>query len=137
MRDPGSTAQILVAEANDALRRRVIRILRWDFRVIGDVAMGADLLDAAVALAPNVIVSNILLPDMGGLKVWKELQALGKEVPFVFLASELDITKYSDEVRAAYVYTADLPTNLYAAVRSALTGKLYLSDRYRKSRREQ
>jgi DNA-binding NarL/FixJ family response regulator len=136
MRDPRLAPQILVAEANDALRRRVIRILRWDFQVIGAVSMGADLLDAAVAQAPNVIVSNMLLPELGGLEAWKELRARGKDVPFVFLSSESDISKYSAQVQAAYVHTDDLPTNLNSAVRSALAGETYLSDRYRKSQRE-
>jgi DNA-binding NarL/FixJ family response regulator len=134
MTTPGTNIiKVLVAEANDAIRGRIVKILHWDFQVIGAVSNGTELLRAAVNLGPTAIVSEISLPEMGGLEAWNELKGRGKVIPFVFLSTEADVSAYLGKVRAAYVHKLDIPTNLNSAVRCALAGQDYLSPRCRKS----
>ena len=138
MSNSGTKAiKILVAEANDAIRRRIVGILHGDFQVIGAVSNGTDLMQTALNLAPHAIVSDISLPEIGGVEAWRQLKGRGNELPFVFLTTERDVSDHLRVLPAAYVHKLDLPTNLNAAVRSALAGKIYLSHRCRKSRQSE
>jgi DNA-binding NarL/FixJ family response regulator len=128
-----SNIKILVAEANDAIRGRIVKILHWEFEVIGAVSDGIELLGAAVNLAPNAIVTELSLPELRGVDVWSELKGRGKEIPFVFLTSEGDVRAHLGLVSAAYVHKLDIPTSLNSAVRSTIAGQIYLSPRCRKS----
>jgi CheY-like chemotaxis protein len=79
--------KILVADDHAGMRDCIVNILRNDFEVIVAVADGVDLIKAAVVANPDVIVSDVNMPRLGGVEAMLELRAMGVGVPFVLVTA--------------------------------------------------
>ncbi len=82
----GGTETILLAEDDDAIRRSAQRILeRWGYRV-RLVADGEEALQT-LRLEPgkiDLVVADLIMPKIGGQRLWEEAKAEGLGVPFLF-----------------------------------------------------
>jgi DNA-binding NarL/FixJ family response regulator len=126
--------RVLIAEDHERLRQMVVALLHEDFKVIADVGDGDQLVRAATALNPDVIVSDIDMPLIDGFSARKELLSMGIEQPFVFI-SMMDLTGLPSEFRegaVGYVHKADLSGELAPAIRAVAGGQFYVSRSYRK-----
>src|SRR5690606_2419524 len=54
-------------------------------------ATGAEAIEKEASVAPDVIVLDIMLPDVDGMQVISNLRASGKDVPVVFLTAKSEI----------------------------------------------
>jgi DNA-binding NarL/FixJ family response regulator len=83
---------------------------------------------AAIALSPDVIVSDLEMPLLSGVAAMKELHAAGHLVPFVLLTAGADHARGWLQMGVlAVVDKSDLYVDLIPAVRSAAEGRSYLS----------
>jgi len=125
--------RVLVAEDNEDFRALVVLLLNAEFHVVGDVRNGQLLVEAAVFLKPDVIVSDILMPIMGGISARTELIGRGLDYPFVFmtLLKVGNAVRGKSEGRLGYVHKIDLASELNAAVRAVYNGEPYLSKSFR------
>jgi DNA-binding NarL/FixJ family response regulator len=122
---------VVVGEDHEAVRGILMAILRSEFEVVGAVGDGQRLVEAAVLLQPDVIVSDILMPIKDGLSARAELLARGIEVPFVFVTL-LDASMISPTPdNLSYVHKSDLAEELSRGVRAVATGEVYLSRAFR------
>jgi CheY-like chemotaxis protein len=65
---------VLIVDDHAPFRRMVRRLLEaGGFCVIGEAGDGASALTAAAALGPDVVLLDILLPDMDGFEVARRL----------------------------------------------------------------
>ncbi len=71
------------------------------FEVVGEAADGAAALEAVGALAPDVIVLDVQLPDMSGFDVCAALEARNGLTPDVILVSSRDASDYGELVAAS------------------------------------
>jgi CheY-like chemotaxis protein len=60
--------RILVADDHDAMRQCVVCLLSINFLVIGAVSDGSELVEAAVCLNPDLIVSDVRMPRLNGTR---------------------------------------------------------------------
>jgi response regulator of citrate/malate metabolism len=67
------------------------------FRVVGTAHTGQEAIDAAAALAPDLILLDLYLPDMFGLDVVVRLRAAGHDCDVMVITA----AKEADAVRAA------------------------------------
>ena len=74
--------RVLVADDNADVRRIVIELLSSDFQVIGEAADGQDLIQCAVSLQPDIVVSDIVMPLMDGLSAKEHLRSMSLRPPF-------------------------------------------------------
>jgi len=120
--------RILVADDHDKLRASVVRLLSSDFHVVGAVANGEELVQAAILLYPDVIVSDIDMPLLDGVSARKELLARGIDRPFVFmsLTSEMAATRLQGGF-LSYVHKNDLWEELKLAIQATAAGRSYRS----------
>jgi two-component system invasion response regulator UvrY len=123
--------RVLVADDNEEIRKRVSEVLDQEFEVVGTVPDGVTLVEAALLLEPDVIVSDLCMPRLGGLEARSELLGRGIRIPFVFVSLQNDVTDYLRAAPAAYVHKADLVSELNAALRLAFAGQRFQSSRYR------
>ena len=70
--------------------------LRYERFEVHAVATGREALDAAGALLPDVIVLDVMLPDLDGFEVLRRLRAKGVDAPVLFLTARADT---ADRVR--------------------------------------
>jgi len=106
-------------------------LLRADFEVVGAVGDGQKLVEAAVLLQPDVIVSDIVMPIRNGFSARLEILARGIRVPFVFvtLLDACMISPVPDNL--SYVHKFDLMAELIQSVRTVAAGRVYLSRLFR------
>src|SRR5688572_32904664 len=98
------------------------------FDIVAVASTGRQLVDAAVALAPDVIVSDLMMPSMTGIEALAMLRSVGYTIPFVL---QTTAARHADEWLAVGVLCVvdkfDLPSDLVTAVRSAAAGNVFLS----------
>lgn len=120
--------RVLIADDDIRTRHVIVRLLRDAFEVIGDVGSGRELVQAALARNPDVIVSDVAMPLLGGVEAIRELSAAGKAIPFVLISSVFYRAGVGNHAGAvAYVDKSDLQFDLVSAVRSAVLGQPFYS----------
>jgi CheY-like chemotaxis protein len=111
--------RVLVADDHKKMRICLVQILEREFYVVGDVADGYELIEAAVRLKPDVIVSDVLMPFLTGTEAMATLEAEGIDIPFVFVCSDESIVKEVAENVSACVHKMAILSELPSAVRCA------------------
>src|SRR5216683_3073372 len=81
--------RVLVADDNEECRWAIENLLRVDFDVVATAGDGRKLIDAAMYLLPDVIVSDISMPTLTGLQAMEELHQKGYEIPFVLVSTAI------------------------------------------------
>jgi DNA-binding NarL/FixJ family response regulator len=107
------------------------RLLEPVFEVIGTVEDGQALIDAAIRLTPDVIVSDLGMPIVSGFEALRHLIAIQPNVRFIFLTvyNEPDFIEEAQRAGASgYVNKSRADSELLPAIRKALReGEFYLS----------
>ena len=120
--------RVLVADDHEQMRWTIVNILDPHFEVVGAVADGRKLVEAAIALQPDVVVSDILMPLLTGPEAMKELQSSPHNVPFVLMSgTPSNVALWIEQGVMSFVDKFDAGHDLVPAVHSAAAGKLYLS----------
>jgi DNA-binding NarL/FixJ family response regulator len=108
----------------------VASLLESTFEVVGRVADGRSLFEAAMKLKPDVIVTDICMPVLNGLEAADLLRNSGCAAKIVFLSvhSEPDFVQAGLSAGASgYVVKPRVGTELVLAIREALAGKIFVS----------
>jgi len=86
--------KILVAEDDDLLRDVIYNILVFEGYEVFSTVNGRQALDSFVSVKPDLIVSDIMMPEMDGFELLKEVRSLplGVTMPFLFLTARTERT---------------------------------------------
>jgi len=90
-RAPGAPLRILLADADEEMRRLLALVLRSDGHEIVEVADGSTLLEAIAALVIDgarrfdLIMSAQAIPGLPGVSVLAGLRSRGRRTPFVLM----------------------------------------------------
>ncbi|HTN58418.1 MAG TPA: response regulator transcription factor [Protaetiibacter sp.] len=87
-RPDGSPVRALVVDDEAALGELIQLALRYEGWQVETATDGASALSKARALAPDVIVLDIMMPGLDGLEVLRRLRATGDDVPVLFLTAK-------------------------------------------------
>ena len=120
--------RILVADDHEECRWAIAHLLGVECDVVAAVADGRKLVDAAMSLLPDVIVSDISMPLLTGVEAMEELHHKGYEIPFVLVSTaNLGAVEYIKRGAMAYVSKVDIGHDLLIAVFSAALGQVCVS----------
>ena len=94
---------MLIAEDHPGVAKAVCRMLALDCDVVGTVADGSAVLEAAQRLQPDVIVVDLNLPNVHGLEACRQITQVNPETKvIVFTAmNDPDVKQRSFEVGAS------------------------------------
>jgi two-component system, NarL family, response regulator LiaR len=129
------SVRILLVDDHPIVRSGVRAVLETesDLEVVGEADAGERGVNLALRLRPDVVVTDLLLPDMDGVAVTERIRAERPETQVIVLTSVSD--QDASVVRAVragaigyLVKSADV-TELVQTVRSAATGQVHLSSR--------
>lgn len=102
-----------------------------DLEVCGEAGSTAEALELIPELKPDLVLTDINLPDRSGLELLKDTRALDPDQLFLMLSMH-DETVYAERVLRAggrgYLMKETKPANLVKAIRSVLNGGIYLSE---------
>ncbi|OUM84615.1 MAG: DNA-binding response regulator [Bacillus thermozeamaize] len=79
--------QVLVVEDDEHIRRFVVINLERSGFVVAETAFGAEALAMADRLMPDVVVLDIMLPDMNGFDICRRLRAAHPEMAILMLTA--------------------------------------------------
>jgi DNA-binding NarL/FixJ family response regulator len=120
---------ILLAEDDAAFLESVKQLLKTEFEVIAAVGDGEALIEAAQRLNPDIIISDISMPGLGGLQAARRLMAIQPDAKILFLTVHeervfVDQAKKSGAL--GYVLKRCAPAHLIPAIREVLQGRAFV-----------
>ena len=94
---------MLIAEDHSGVAKAVCRLLALDCDVVGTVADGSAVLEAAQRLQPDVIVVDLNLPHVHGLEVCRQIKQDNPDARVIVFSAmnDPDIRQRSLEVGAS------------------------------------
>ncbi len=87
MPDNDRIPQVLVVDDEPNIRELVQVALKFHGCSVTTAATGREALRQADAARPDLIVLDVMLPDLDGFEVCRRLRAAGNEVPVIFLTA--------------------------------------------------
>jgi CheY-like chemotaxis protein len=130
LREQRAAARILIADNHRLLADACKSMLEPDFAVVGIVTDGRDLIDAARALKPDIIILNTSMPRLNGLDAGEQIKRKLPATKLVFLTASLKADIVAEVFRrgaSACVPMQAAGEELVIAIRKANRGESYLS----------
>jgi DNA-binding NarL/FixJ family response regulator len=123
---------VLLADDHLVVRRGLCAVLEGepDLKIIGEVADGAKVVHATETLRPDVLILDLMLPNLGGLHILRELDKLHLPTRVVVLSmhsSEAYVTEALGLGACGYVIKDSSADDLIRAVRQVAAGQRFLS----------
>ena len=123
--------RILVVDDHAVVRKGLVMVLRQepDFEVMGEAENGRKGLDAAKSLNPDIVLVDLVMPDMDGQEMALALRKSNPDIKIMMLTgTEVDDRVY--ELVAAgiegYVLKNIEPGELVRGIRAVVHGEAYL-----------
>ena len=122
---------VLIADDHTIVAEGLVTLLTdHDFDVVGTVADGRMLLEAAMRHRPDVIVTDLSMPELSGLEVLARLKAERIDSKVVVLTMHNNAELAVRAIRAGasgFLLKEAAGEELVTAIRQALQGRIYLT----------
>lgn len=124
--------RILLVDDHPMVRRglRMFLDLDPDLEVIGEAGDGKQALELIEALSPQVVLMDLMMPEMGGIEAIGHCHRLFPEVEVIALTSVLEdrsVVSAVKEGAAGYLLKTTEADELCQAIKAAAEGKIQLS----------
>jgi DNA-binding NarL/FixJ family response regulator len=122
-------AALILAEDHQGVAETLCALLRPAFEVVAVVGHGEALVKAALRLKPDVVVADIVMPGMDGIKAAEELHRHQPSLGIVFITVHDDkpLAVKALKVGLGYVLKRTAGEDLIPAVNAALAGHHFAS----------
>lgn len=87
MSGPAAPARVLVVDDDRAVRESLRRSLAFNGYDVHLASDGAEALAGIGAIAPDVVVMDVMMPKLDGLEATRALRAAGNDVPVIVLTA--------------------------------------------------
>jgi DNA-binding NarL/FixJ family response regulator len=124
--------KVLVVDDHPILRFGLRRTIDQhpNFTVVGEASTGAETLKLVVKLAPDLITMDVLLPDVNGIELTRQILAVLPSVKIVVFSSDATRSRVNEALQAGacgYVWKLSAAQEIIRAIEMVMTGRLYLS----------
>jgi two-component system response regulator NreC len=123
--------RIILAEDHETVRAglKLIVNAQTDMEVVGEAGNGAAAIKLARELLPDIVVMDISMPELNGLKATRKLKQVCPDVKVLTLTRHTDDAYLQQLIEAGasgYVLKQSAPTELIRAIHAICEGNCYL-----------
>jgi DNA-binding NarL/FixJ family response regulator len=122
--------RILLTDDHPGFTEMAEHLLEPEFEIVGKVADGQSLFDAAMRLEPEIVVTDISMPVLNGIEAAEQLKKSGCRSRIIFLTVHLGadfVHRCISTGALGFVTKSRVATDLVPAVREALAGHVFIS----------
>ncbi len=126
------TISILLVDDHTILRdgMKLLLNMQSDFDVVGESSNGRDALRAAQLLKPDVIIMDVLMPDLNGIDATEQIVKAIPATKVIMLSANTDSEHVFRALKAGatgYLLKASAGSEIVEAIREVQNGRRYLS----------
>ena len=128
--------RILLADDHTLFCNLLRDLLEPEYEVVGSVSDGRELLKAANALRPDVVLVDIGMPSLNGLDAGRRLKQANPRVKLIYLTMNNNVEYAREALQAgasAFILKNSKSSELLHAIRDALKGVSYLAPEIRRA----
>jgi len=123
---------VLVVDDHAVVRDgiRAVLALQKDMQVVGEAVNGKDALEKTIALLPDVVLMDIVMPEMNGLEATREICKRCPQAKVLMLTQYDDVenVKASSQAGAlGFIPKTVVSSQLLKGIRSVNEGKRFIS----------
>ena len=124
--------RIVLVDDHQMVRQGLRALLQdeADFLIVGEGATGLEAIQLVERLRPDVLVVDLMMPEINGLEVTRQIRQRHPDTRIVILSMHADESYVLEALQNgafAYVLKDSSADDLVQAIRSALVGRRYLS----------
>ena len=124
--------RVYVVDDHPMIRHGLAAMLRTESDIVwvGDAASGADALQSAPSLAPDVVLMDLVMPQMDGVQAIIALRPLLPKARFLVLTSLLDVAEARRAIAAGaagFLLKNASSQELVTVIRTAMRGQRVLA----------
>lgn len=122
--------RILLADDHTLFLDGMRKLLENDFEIVGTAANGRELIDAAEALHPDVILLDISMPLLNGIDAARQLRQRGTKAKLLFVTMHSGADYVKEAFRAGasgYVLKHSAGPEVVGAIHEVMRGNFYLT----------
>jgi NarL family two-component system response regulator LiaR len=122
------TIRILIADDHGIVRKGIKALLATekDMQVVGEAENGAEAVEKAASLSPDVVLMDLVMPEMDGIEATRRITAAQQETKILVLTSFAADDKVFPAVKAGalgYLLKDSTPEQLLEAIRQVHRGE--------------
>jgi NarL family two-component system response regulator LiaR len=126
------TIRVLIADDHAVVRQglRTFLEVQDDIEVVGEASDGAEAVSMAGAMAPDIVVMDLVMPRLDGIEAIRQIQAGSSGAKVIVLTSFADDQKVFAAVRAGaagYLLKDVRPQELVEGIRAVMRGEALLN----------
>jgi DNA-binding NarL/FixJ family response regulator len=125
-----SKVRIVLADDHREMVANVRSTLGEDFEIVAAVEDGRRALDAVLALDPDVLITDISMPEMDGLQLAGQIKKAHCRTKIIFLTMHQDsyfVNAAMSLGASGYVTKTLMSSDLVFAIEDALKGNVFIS----------
>ena len=123
-------ARVFLADDHQAILDRATELLNEKFELVGRAQNGKEALEGIESVHPDVLIVDIGMPVLDGIRVMQKLQEQRSPTKVVFLTVQEDpdyISAAFHHGARAYVTKPRMSSDLVTAVEEVLAGRTFVS----------
>jgi len=122
---------IILVDDHTLFRQGIASLIKTveDIEVIAEASTGVEAVNFAGALDPDIIVMDLAMPDMDGIKAAKQIKDTGNPVRIILLSmhNDQELITTTDEFINGYLLKNDAFENLIYAIKAVYKGEKFIS----------
>jgi DNA-binding NarL/FixJ family response regulator len=125
--------RVVLADDHQRVLESARRLLGPEFQIVAEVNDGLMALESTRELKPDLVLMDIEMPKMDGIRAAEAMRRFGSKARIVFLTvhEEEDYIAAARRLGDGYVLKSRMASDLLQAIEDAFGGRFFLSHRNR------